>query len=116
VLPPNDPSTGYRSELPPVRGPREPVGYQRSFEWGARFQGLLLLLLGLAGIMGVYLVFRLGGVPGLPAPPPPPPPPPGLGGLSVPSLINVASCLGLLITFGSLGLILVGLRRMFDPY
>jgi hypothetical protein len=113
ALPPNDPWIGHRSELPDIRGPRGPVGYRRGFEWGTRLQGLLLLVIGLVGITGVYLVFRAGGVPGAPAPPPPPP---GLRGLSVPSLVNVASCFGLLITLGSLGLILVGLRRIVDPY
>lgn len=113
ALPPNDPSTSHRSELPPIRGPREPVGYRRSFEWGIRLQGLLLVVVGIVGLTAVYTVFSLGGLPGMPAPPPTPP---GLRGMSVPTLFNVTSCLGPLIAIGSLGLILVGVRRIFDPY
>jgi hypothetical protein len=113
VLPPNDPSESYRSDLPPIRGPRAPEGYQRGFEWGARAVGLLLILLGLAGMAFVYAIFQAGGLPGAPAPPPPPP---GLKGMPVPTLANVTSCLVPLLAIGSVGCILIGFRRLVDPY
>jgi hypothetical protein len=112
-LPPNDPSEEYRSELPAIRGPRQPEGYKRSFEWQSRFVGLLLVLFGLAGMALVYVMFQAGGLPGAPAPPAPPP---GLNGLPVPSLISVSGCLVPLLTIGSVGLIILGLRRIADPY
>jgi hypothetical protein len=112
-LPPNDPSQEYRSELPTIRGPRAPEGYKRSLELGSRFVGLLLVLFGLAGMALVYVLFQSGGLPGAP---PPPAPPPGLNGMAVPSLVSVGSCLVPLLAIGSVGLIIVGLRRIVDPY
>ncbi len=77
-----------------------------------RLQGLLLLLIGLAGCAGALALYQLGGLPGAPAPPPPPP---GLKGLSLAPLFSVTNCMVPLMAIGSVGLVLVGLRRMVDP-
>jgi hypothetical protein len=110
---PEDQRQRGRPELPSLNEPRIPVGYRRHFELGARLQGLGLLLVGMFGLALVYLIYQAGGLPGAPAPPPPPP---GLKGLSVPPLISVTNCLVPGIAIGSAGLIMVGLRRIFDPY
>ena len=110
---PDDQRQRGRPELPPLDEPRVPVGYRRKFELGERLVGLGLLLVGLFGLGLVYVIYQSGGLPGAPAPPPPPP---GLKGLNVPPLISVTNCLVPGIAIGSTGLIMVGLRRMFDPY
>ena len=76
-------------------------------------RGLGLVLMGMLGLAFVYFIYQSGGLPGTPAPPAPPP---GLKGLTVPPLISVTNCLVPGIAIGSAGLILVGLRRVFDPY
>jgi hypothetical protein len=112
VLPRND-QDDYRSELPRIGGPREPVGYHRGWELRARLVGVGLVLVGLAGMWLVSVIFQSGGLPGAPAAPAPPP---GLNGMPVPSLISVSSCMVPLLTIGSVGLIVVGVRRIADPY
>jgi hypothetical protein len=110
---PEDPRMKGRPELPLLNESRIPTGYRRGLELGERLQGLGLVLVGVLGLGFVYLIFQSGGLPGAPAPPPPPP---GLNGLQVPPLISVTNCLVPGIAIASTGLILVGLRRVFDPY
>ena len=110
---PDDQRQRGRPELPPLNEPRIPLGYRRRFELGARLQGLGLLLVGVFGFGLVYMIYQAGGLPGAPAPPPPPP---GLKGMPVPVLANVTSCLVPLLAIGSVGCILIGFRRLVDPY
>ncbi len=100
-------------ELPDVRGGRAPVGYEPGFNLGERLQGCLLVLVGLLGMAGLYVIFSLGGLPGTPSPPPAPP---GLGGMTVPPILSATTCLVPGVAIGSLALILVGLRRIVDPW
>jgi hypothetical protein len=66
----------------------------------------------LLGCFGLWVVYGITtGF--LPAGLPPPPPPPGV--LIQPPMPNVTSCIVPLLLLGSLGLIVVGFRRVIDP-
>jgi hypothetical protein len=106
---PNDPNQGFRSELPPLARERRPVGWRAGLQLEERFLGLLVALLGMGGLTVAYLITT--GV--LPAGIPPPPPPPGV--LIQPPMPSVANCIVPLMALGSIGLIVVGLRRVVDP-
>jgi hypothetical protein len=107
VLPPNDPR-GYRSELPKL-DKEKPVGYHAGWQIEERLIGLGVALLGLVGICIAYLVSS--GV--LPAGLPPPAPPPGVL-VQVP-LPNAMACVVPLTGIGGVALVIVGMRRVFDP-
>jgi hypothetical protein len=77
-----------------------------------RLQGLGLVLFGLLGMSLVYLIYQNGGPLGGPSPPPAPP---GLKGLNPQPLISATACFLPLLALTSMGLILVGLRRIVDP-
>jgi hypothetical protein len=105
---PNDP--GYRTDLPPVERERRPVGYRPGWQLGERLQGLGAALLGLIGLLVVYGIYT-GVLPsGLP---PPPPPPPGVL-VQVP-VVNAAAWFMPVMAVVSVALIVVGIRRLFDP-
>lgn len=110
-LPGDDPSKPLRPELPPVPRDHPVVGYRRSFQWEERLHGLVLVIVGLLGLTLVTLGMS-GGLPGGPAPPEPPP---GLRNLPTLPIVNPLGCIVPMIGIGSVGLVLVGLRRMFDP-
>ena len=100
----------YRSDLPPLDSERRPVGYRAGWQLEERLQGFGAVLLGLVGLLVVYGIYT-GFLPsGLP---PPPPPPPGVL-VQVP-VVNAAACFLPLLTVGSVALIAVGFRRVFDP-
>jgi hypothetical protein len=104
---PGDPE--YRSELPKLEHERTPAGYSPGWQWEERLQGLGAVLLGLVGLLVVYGI-ATGFLPfGLR----PPAPPPGVL-VQVPTF-NGAACFVPLIAISSVGLIFVGLRRVFDP-
>jgi hypothetical protein len=109
VLPPNDPNEGYRSDLPKLPRDRRPVGYQPGWQLEERLQGLGVILLGVVGLAVVYGIST--GL--LPSGLPPPPQPSGVL-VQVP-VINSAACFAPLLALGSLGLIVVGFRRVIDP-
>jgi hypothetical protein len=100
----------YRSDLPEVERQRVPVGYRPGLQLEERLQGLGAMLLGLVGLLVVYGIFS-GLLPfGLPSPPPPP------RGILVPvPVVNAAACVMPLMAIGSVGLIVVGFRRVLDP-
>jgi hypothetical protein len=112
--PPNDPTRPPqpRTDLPDLRTSKIPVGYRPGAQIGERLQGLGLVVIGLAGLILVYVIYQSGGLPGAPEPPPAPP---GLQGLRVLPLISVTNCMVPLLTIGSMGLILLGMRRIADP-
>ena len=108
MIPPNDPNEGYRSDLPKL--PRErPVGYQPGWQIWERVQGLGVILLGLVGLAVVYGIST--GL--LPSGLPPPPQPSGV--LVQLPVFNSAACFTPLLALGSVGLIVVGFRRVLDP-
>ncbi len=92
-------------DLPDVRGPRAPHGYRPGLQLVERLQGLLLLGLGVAGLL--FCVYLLNGARTAG--------PLGTAGGGVPGSLNAAGCLVPMIALGSLGLVLVGLRRIVDP-
>jgi len=109
VLPPNDPNEGYRSDLPKLPRDRYPAGYRPGWQLGERLQGLGVIVLGLVGLAVVYGIST--GV--LPSGLPPPPQPSGVH-VQLP-VINSAACFTPLMAIGSVGLIVVGFRRLLDP-
>ena len=109
MLPPNDPQSHYRGELPSLPRERRPLGWRAGLQLEERFLGLLVLGLGVVGLWVVYGI-ATGILPaGLPAPPPPP------GVLIQPPTPGVTNCILPLMSLGSLGLIVVGFRRLVDP-
>jgi hypothetical protein len=88
---------------------RRPVGYTPGWQLEERLQGLGAVLLGVIGLLVVYGMYS--GV--LPLGLPPPPPPPGLV-VPIPTP-NPAACVMPLMALGSLGLVIVGFRRVLDP-
>jgi hypothetical protein len=109
VLPPNDPNEGFRADLPTIRGEKRPVGYRSGWQVEERLQGLGVIVLGLVGLAVVYGIYT--GI--LPSGLPPPPQPRGVL-VQVP-VFNAAACFMPLMAIGSVGLIIVGFRRLFDP-
>jgi hypothetical protein len=109
VLPPNDPNEGYRADLPALPKEHRPAGYSPGWQLQERLQGLGVIALGIIGLLMVYGIST--GI--LPSGLPPPPAPPGV--LVQLPVINGAACLTPLIALGSVGLIAVGFRRVFDP-
>ena len=109
MLPPNDPNEGYRSDLPKLPREQRPAGYRPGWQLEERLQGLGVILLGLVGLAVVYGIST--GM--LPSGLPPPPQPSGVL-VQVP-MINSAACFTPLLALGSLGLIVVGFRRVLDP-
>jgi hypothetical protein len=109
LLPPNDPHEGYRSDLPPLPRERRPEGYRPGWQLEERLQGLGVILLGLVGLAVVYGIST--GI--LPSGLPPPPQPSGV--LVQLPVLNAAACVMPLMVIGSLGLIVVGMRRVVDP-
>jgi hypothetical protein len=109
VLPPNDPHEGYRSDLPPLPRDPRPAGYRAGWQVEERLQGLGVILLGLVGLAVVYGIST--GL--LPSGLPPPPQPRGV--LVQLPVFNAAACFMPLMAIGSVGLIVVGFRRLLDP-
>ena len=109
MLPPNDPNARFRAELPKLEKERQPVGYRPGWQIQERLQGLGVVVLGLVGLAVVYGVYT--GI--LPSGLPPPPKPPGVL-VQVP-VFNATACFVPLIAIGSLGLIVVGFRRIVEP-
>jgi len=109
VLPPNDPHEGFRSDLPSLPRERRPVGYRPGWQIEERLQGLGVILLGVVGLAVVYGIST--GL--LPSGLPPPPQPPGV--LVQLPVYNAAACFMPLMAIGSVGLIVVGFRRVLDP-
>jgi hypothetical protein len=109
---PDDPQSRFRPELPPVPRERAPIGYRPGWQIEERLQGLLLVLVGFVGLLGVYAIVSLGNLPGAPTPPPPPP---GLRGLPTVPIVSFTTCFVPLIGLGSVGLIVVGFRRIVAP-
>jgi hypothetical protein len=109
VLPPNDPNEGFRSDLPSLPRERRPVGYRAGWQIEERLQGLGVIFLGLVGLAVVYGITT--GL--LPSGLPPPAPPPGV--LVQLPVLNAAACFMPLMAIGSVGLIVVGFRRLLDP-
>jgi hypothetical protein len=100
----------HRSELPAIERERRPVGYRPGFQFAERLQGLGAMLLGVVGLLVVYGIYT-GFLPsGLPPPPPPP-----RGVLVQVPVINAAACFTPLMSIGSVGLIVIGFRRVLDP-
>src|SRR5438477_417097 len=104
---PGDP--GYRSDLPKLEKERRPVGYRGGLQIEERLQGLGVIVLGLVGLAVVYGIYT--GI--LPSGLPPPPQPRGVL-VQVP-VFNAAACFMPLMAIGSVGLIIVGFRRVLDP-
>jgi hypothetical protein len=106
--PPDDP--GYRSDLPKLESERRPVGYQPGLQLVERLQGLGAFALGIVGLLVVYGIYS-GFLPSslLTAPSPPP------GVLTQMPMLSASACLMPLMTLGSVGLIVVGVRRVVDP-
>ncbi len=109
MLPPNDPHEGYRADLPSLPRDRRPVGYRAGWQLEERLQGLGVILLGLLGLAVVYGIST--GI--LPSGLPPPPQPSGV--LVQLPVFNGAACFMPLMAIGSVGLIVVGFRRLLDP-
>jgi hypothetical protein len=109
VLPPGDPNAGYRSDLPQLPSERRPHGYRPGWQLEGRLQGLGVVVLGVVGLLVVYGMYT--GV--LPAGLPPPPQPRGIL-VPVPTF-NAAACFMPLLAVGSIALVIVGFRRIFDP-
>ena len=107
MLPPNDPHEGYRSDLPALKSDPLPEGYRPGWQLEERLQGLGVILLGFVGLAVVYGITT--GI--LPAGLPPPPQP---SGIHVP-LFSAAACFTPVMAIGSVALIVVGVRRVFDP-
>jgi hypothetical protein len=100
----------YRSDLPQVERERVPVGYRPGLQLEERLQGLGAMLLGVVGLLVVYGIYT-GFLPsGLPPPPPPP-----KGVLVQVPVVNAAACFIPLMAIGSVGLIVIGFRRVLDP-
>ena len=106
---PNDPNERFRSELPPVPRGRRPAGYRAGWQIEERLIGLGVAALGVFGLWVAYAVYS--GI--LPAGLAPPPPPKGVL-VQVP-VFNATQCLLPIMGFGSLALIVVGVKRFFDP-
>jgi len=111
VLPPDDldPQARYRSELPALPKEYTPPGYRAGWQVQERLQGVGVILLGLVGLAVVYGTYT--GV--LPSGLPPPPQPHGVL-VQVP-VLNAAACFMPLLAIGSVGLLVVGFRRVIDP-
>ena len=109
MLPPNDPNERFRSELPKLEKERVPTGYRPGWQLEERLLGLGVMLLGLVGLAVVYGIYT--GI--LPSGLPPPPQPRGVL-VQVP-VFNATACFIPLIAIGSVGLIVVGFRRVLDP-
>jgi hypothetical protein len=110
MLPPlDDPHGGFRADLPPVPRDKRPVGYRAGWQLEERLQGLGVIVLGLVGLAVVYGIYT--GI--LPSGLPPPPQPRGVL-VQVP-VFNAAACFMPLMAIGSVGLIIVGFRRLLDP-
>jgi len=105
VLPGNE----FRSALPPLEKLRKPVNYRPGLQLVERLQGLGIVVLGLAGLLVVYGIYT--GI--LPSGLPPPPQPKGVL-VQVP-VYNATACFMPLIAIASVGLMLVGFRRILDP-
>ena len=97
---------GYRSDLPKIEKERRPVGFRPGLQLEERLLGLGAVFLGLVGLLVVYGVWT-GFLPSGLAPPPGVP-------QGVP-VINATACLLPLIGIGSVGLILVGVKRVIYP-
>jgi hypothetical protein len=108
-LPGDDPDRGYRKDLPSLPSDRRPHGYQPGLQLEERLQGLGVVLLGVIGMLVVYAMYS--GL--LPLGLPPPPQPPGLV-VPVPTP-NPAACILPLMALSSIGLVIVGFRRVLDP-
>ncbi|HLZ31757.1 MAG TPA: hypothetical protein VKV73_30920 [Chloroflexota bacterium] len=109
MLPPDDPLAGYRSDLPALPKEYTPPGYQPGWQLVERLQGVGVILLGLVGLFVVYGTYT--GL--LPSGLPPPPQPRGV--LVQLPVLNAAACFMPLLAIGSVGLIVVGFRRVLDP-
>ncbi|TME44116.1 MAG: hypothetical protein E6I75_00425 [Chloroflexi bacterium] len=109
MLPPNDPNERFRAELPKLDKERTPVGYRPGWQLEERLMGLGVVVLGVVGLAVVYGVYT--GI--LPSGLPPPPKPSGVL-VQVP-VFNATACFIPLIAIGSIGLIVVGFRRILDP-
>jgi hypothetical protein len=108
MFPPDGP--GYRADLPKLERERKPVGYKAGWQLEERMQGLGVVVLGLVGLLVVYGVYT-GFLPsGLPPPPPPP-----KGVLVQIPVVNAAACFMPLLAIGSVALMFVGTKRIFDP-
>jgi hypothetical protein len=103
------PGNQYRSDLPALPKERKPVGYRAGWQIQERLQGLGVIALGLLGLFVVYGIST--GL--LPSGLPPPPQPRGV--LVQLPVYNAAACFMPLMAIGSVGLIIVGFRRLFDP-
>jgi hypothetical protein len=104
---PDDP--GYRDDLPKLASERRPVGYRPGWQFEERLQGLGAVVLGLVGMLVAYGIYS-GILPfGLPAPPQPP------GLLVQAPIFNASACVLPLMFVGSIALIAVGIKRVFDP-
>lgn len=95
----------HRSDLPEIKRERKPVGYRAGLQLQERLLGLGVALLGVIGLLVIYGVW-IGFLPSGLTPPP--------GVLPAPTL-NATACMLPLIGIGSVGLILVGVKRVFDP-
>ena len=95
----------HRSDLPEIKRERKPVGYRPGLQLEERLLGLGAALLGVVGLLVVYGVWT-GVLPSGLTPPP--------GVLPGPTL-NATACLLPLLGIGSVGLILVGVKRVFAP-
>jgi hypothetical protein len=73
---------------------------------GERLQGLALFLVGSASLLLIYLAQQYGWLATRP------PAPPGLENVPV---VSPFACLVPLISIGSLGLCMVGLKKLFEP-
>jgi hypothetical protein len=106
---PDDPQARYRAELPALPKDHKPVGYRPGWQLVERLQGVGVIVLGLVGLLVVYGTYT-GVLPsGLPAPPQP------RGVLVQVPVLNAAACFMPLLAIGSVGLIVVGFRRVIDP-
>ena len=103
------PGNEFRSDLPPLEKLRKPVNYRPGLQLVERLQGLGIVALGLLGLLIVYGIYT--GV--LPSGLPPPPQPKGVL-VQVPAY-NATACFMPLIAISSVGLIIVGFRRILDP-
>lgn len=85
------------------------MGYRAGWQIEERLQGCGAILLGIVGLAVVYGI-STGFLPsGLPPPPPP------RGVLVQLPVLNAAACFMPLMAIGSVGLIIVGFRRLLDP-
>lgn len=110
--PGDDPTRRVIPALPEVPRSRQPVGYRPGLQVEERLQGVLLVVVGVLGLLFVSTVMANGGFVGAPRPPEPPP---ALRGMPTVPIVNATTLLMPLIAVGSVGLILVGLRRIVSP-